>query len=323
MTIGWARDQRDSVIAPTLGRYQRANFELSLAGDVRYLRSNLQWQQYFPITNRFTFGLNAEIGWGKGLWPAVPDLQELLRRWPGFGAGLRARLAGHPRHQRQLHRGQPRFNVNGELYLPVPGSGNDKSLRLFSFIDAGNVWGENEKIRANDVRASAGIGLSWVSPVGPLRLSWGAPIKAIRKIESRSSNSRSAPHSDEHVEDPGGGSRPRRRAAMAQAQELKIGYVNSERVMREAVPAKAAQTKLETEFSKREKDLTDLGTRLKAAADKLEKEAPTLSETERNRRQRELVEQDREFQRKRREFQEDRTSARTRNTLPSSNVPTR
>jgi outer membrane protein len=92
---------------------------------------------------------------------------------------------------------------------------------------------------------------------------------------------------------------------LAQAQELKIGYVNSERVMREAVPAKAAQAKLETEFSKREKDLTDQGTKLKTAADKLEKDAPTLSETERNRRQRDLVEQDREFQRKRREFQED------------------
>jgi len=94
-------------------------------------------------------------------------------------------------------------------------------------------------------------------------------------------------------------------AASAQAQDLKIGYVNSERVMREAVPAKAAQAKLEAEFSKREKDLTDLGARLKTAADKLEKDAPTLSETERNRRQRDLVEQDREFQRKRREFQED------------------
>jgi outer membrane protein len=94
----------------------------------------------------------------------------------------------------------------------------------------------------------------------------------------------------------------------AQSQELKIGYVNSERVMKEAVPAKAAQAKLEAEFSKREKDLTDLGARLKTAADKLEKEAPTLSETERSRRQRDLVEQDREFQRKRREFQEDLNS---------------
>jgi outer membrane protein len=91
----------------------------------------------------------------------------------------------------------------------------------------------------------------------------------------------------------------------AHAQELKIGYVNSDRVLREAVPAKAAQAKLEAEFSKREKDVADLAARLKAAGDKLDKDAPTLAEAERGRRQRDLVEQDREFQRKRREFQED------------------
>ena len=94
-------------------------------------------------------------------------------------------------------------------------------------------------------------------------------------------------------------------AAPASAQELKIGYVNSERVMRESTPAKAAQTKLQAEFSKREKELDDAAGKLKAAADKLEKDAPTLSEGERNRRQRELVESDRDLQRKRREFQED------------------
>ena len=95
--------------------------------------------------------------------------------------------------------------------------------------------------------------------------------------------------------------------APVQAQELKIGYVNSERVLREAAPAKAAQSRLEAEFGKREKDLADLGARLKAAADKLDKDGPTLAESERGRRQRELVEQDRDLQRKRREFQEDLT----------------
>ncbi|MDH4288375.1 MAG: OmpH family outer membrane protein [Aquincola sp.] len=94
-------------------------------------------------------------------------------------------------------------------------------------------------------------------------------------------------------------------ALLAQAQELKIGYVNSERVLREAEPAKRAQAKLEAEFGKREKDLAEQANRLKAAADKLERDAPTLSEAEKNRRQRDLVEQDRDFQRKRREFQED------------------
>ena len=93
----------------------------------------------------------------------------------------------------------------------------------------------------------------------------------------------------------------------AAAQELKIGYVNSERVLREAGPAKAAQTKLEAEFGKRERELNDQASKLKAAADKLDKDAPTLAEAERGRRQRELVEQDRDIQRKRREFQEDLT----------------
>ena len=94
-------------------------------------------------------------------------------------------------------------------------------------------------------------------------------------------------------------------AAPAAAQDLKIGYVNSERVLREAIPAKAAQTKLEAEFGKREKELNDAVARVKAAADKLEKDTPTLASAEQQRRQRELVDQDRDLQRKRREFQED------------------
>ena len=92
-----------------------------------------------------------------------------------------------------------------------------------------------------------------------------------------------------------------------QAQELKIGYVNSEAVLRESNLAKLAQAKLEAEFGKREKDLRDLETRLRGAAEKLEKDAPTLSENERNRRQRDVVEQERDLQRKRREWQEDLT----------------
>jgi outer membrane protein len=96
-------------------------------------------------------------------------------------------------------------------------------------------------------------------------------------------------------------------AVSAQAQELKIGYVNSERVLREAEPAKRAQAKLEAEFGKREKDLNDQNAALRAQAEKLDKDSPTLSEAEKTRRQRELVEIDRDLQRKHREFQEDLT----------------
>ncbi|MCV2363751.1 OmpH family outer membrane protein [Paucibacter sp. DJ1R-11] len=92
-----------------------------------------------------------------------------------------------------------------------------------------------------------------------------------------------------------------------QAQDLKIGYVNSDRVLREANVGKAATQKLEIEFGKREKELKDIESKLRNSAEKLEKEAPTLSEAERNRRQRDLVELDRDLQRKRREWQEDLT----------------
>ena len=98
------------------------------------------------------------------------------------------------------------------------------------------------------------------------------------------------------------------------AQELRIGYVNSEKVLRDAVPAQNAQKKLEAEFSKRERELNDAAAKLKAAADKLDKDAPTLSEAEKNRRQRELVDQDRDLQRKRREFQEDLNQRRNEET---------
>jgi outer membrane protein len=94
----------------------------------------------------------------------------------------------------------------------------------------------------------------------------------------------------------------------ASAQELKIGIVNLDRIFREANSAKSAQTKLEQEFGKREKDLNDVATQLKTLSDKFEREAPTLSETQRTTRQKQLVDQDRDFQRKRREFQEDLSS---------------
>ena len=92
---------------------------------------------------------------------------------------------------------------------------------------------------------------------------------------------------------------------LAQAQEFRLGAVNVDRVMRDAVQAKNAQARLEQEFSRREKELQDQGNSIKAMADKLEREAPTLSESQRNSRQRQVVDLDRDFQRKRREFQED------------------
>ena len=89
------------------------------------------------------------------------------------------------------------------------------------------------------------------------------------------------------------------------AEDFRVGFINTDRIFREANTAKVAQTKLEQEFSKREKELVELGNSLKTSSEKLERDLPTLSETQRTTKQRQLADQDREFQRKRREFQED------------------
>jgi outer membrane protein len=93
--------------------------------------------------------------------------------------------------------------------------------------------------------------------------------------------------------------------SQAQAEDFRVGFVNTDRIFREANSAKAAQAKLEQEFARREKELNELGSALKAASERFEREAPTLSEMQRAQRQKALIDQDREFQRKRREFQED------------------
>ena len=94
----------------------------------------------------------------------------------------------------------------------------------------------------------------------------------------------------------------------AQAQDFKAGFVNTDRIFREANSAKAAQAKLEQEFSKRERELIDASNRLKAESEKFERDAPTMAEAQRSAKQRQLIEQDRDFQRKSREFQEDLTA---------------
>lgn len=93
--------------------------------------------------------------------------------------------------------------------------------------------------------------------------------------------------------------------AGVQAQETKVGFINTERVFREAAPAKAAQAKIEQEFSRREKELQDMAARLKSLSEKLDKDAAILTDSDRIKRQRELADLDKDFQRKQREFRED------------------
>ena len=178
LTIGWARDGRDSALVPTEGKYQRANLEWSPGGNSRYVRLNAQYQQYIPFFRSFTLGLNAEVGYGKGLGGREFPV---FKNFTGGGLGtVRAFDQGSLGPVDPIGAyigGNRRLNLNAELYLPVPGTGNDKTLRVFGYLDAGNVWGEKEKITGDSIRASAGVGLTWVSPVGPLKLSWGRPIR--------------------------------------------------------------------------------------------------------------------------------------------------
>ena len=180
-TIGWARDGRDSVLTPSAGRYQRAFFEWSFAGEVRYLKTNLQYQEYWQLPLRLTLGVNTELGIGKGLGGnPYPVFKNFYGGGLGSVRGFEQSSLGVVDPTGSYIGGARRFNINAELYFPVPGTGNDKSLRIFAFADAGNVWREDEKPTWNSVRTSAGFGLSWISPVGPLKLSWGYPLNVLR-----------------------------------------------------------------------------------------------------------------------------------------------
>jgi len=178
LTVGWSRDARDSLIAPTRGRYQRFNLELGVAGDTRYLRGDYQFQQFIPLTNRFTLGLNTEVGYGKGLsGKPYPVFKNFYGGGLGTVRGFEQNSLGPLDIEGSYVGGNRRVNANAELYVPFPGAGNDRTLRLFGYMDAGNVWGEKESMSFSDVRASVGVGISWVSPVGPLKLSFGKPIR--------------------------------------------------------------------------------------------------------------------------------------------------
>ncbi|MFM2402240.1 MAG: outer membrane protein assembly factor YaeT [Pseudomonadota bacterium] len=178
LTLGWSRDSRDNVLAPNAGRYLRANAEWSLAGDVRYLRTNFQAQQYIPFWQKFSLGLNAEVGLGYGLGSRD---YPVFKNFYGGGLGsvrvFEQNSLGVIDPTGAYIGGAKKVNLNAELYLPIPGSGNDRSLRVFLFGDAGNVWKASDPIELSSLRASVGVGLSWVSPVGPLRLSWGRPVR--------------------------------------------------------------------------------------------------------------------------------------------------
>lgn len=178
LSVGWSRDSRDSAIAPTKGRFQRVAGELGLVGDARYTRTNYQLQQYLPLNKQFTLAFNGEAGWGKGLsGRPFPVFKNFYSGGLGSVRGFEQGTLGPKDVTGSTIGGSRKLSVNLEVLAPFPGAGNDRTLRMFGFFDAGNVYGENERIRLGELRASVGVGISWISPIGPLRIAIAQPVR--------------------------------------------------------------------------------------------------------------------------------------------------
>lgn len=184
-TIGWARDDRDSALVPTQGRLQRFNSEFGVGGDHRYAKLTYQIQQYIPITRQYTLAFNTELGVGKGMGgKAYPVLRNFygggLGSVRGFEQGTlgpTSEVIGSTTGEKVNIGGARNVVINAEFIAPFPGAGNDRTLRWFTFVDVGNVFGESESVDFGQMRSSVGIGLSWLSPVGPLRFAWANPVR--------------------------------------------------------------------------------------------------------------------------------------------------
>ncbi len=183
LTVAWQRDNRDSALVPTTGRYQRANLELGLFGDLRYYRGIYQHQYFRPIFNGTTLALNGEFDYGRGFggknYPIFKNFYAggigSVRGFEGSSLSVNAPLPGQ-----DPTGGQARLIGSVELQFPFPGSGANRTLRWFTFFDAGNVFDleAGDKLSLSNLRYSAGVGISWISPIGPLKLSFGKPLNA-------------------------------------------------------------------------------------------------------------------------------------------------
>jgi outer membrane protein insertion porin family len=194
VTVGWGRDRRDSALVPTEGRLQRVNGELGVTGDARYAKLSYQLQQYIPLSKKYTLAFNAEAGYGRGL---SDKPFPLFKNFYGGGLGsVRGFQQGTLGETTTIIGGTPgalayvggskKLLLNTEFIAPFPGTGNDRTLRMFGFFDVGNVFAENDPVTADELRASAGFGISWISPLGPLRIAYAKPVRkqASDKLQS-------------------------------------------------------------------------------------------------------------------------------------------
>jgi outer membrane protein insertion porin family len=194
VTLGWARDTRDSALVPSTGRVVRVNGEWSVGGDLRYARATTQYQQFYPISKKTTAALNFELAAGASTnsnsYPVFKNYYSGgLGSVRGFEQGsltTAAQRAAYGSTAGLATGGAKKVTLNTEILTPLPGGGNDRTLRWYGFWDIGGIYGAHEGINVGDMRSSVGVGISWISPVGPLRLAFAKPIRQFEndKIQS-------------------------------------------------------------------------------------------------------------------------------------------
>ncbi|WP_218510593.1 outer membrane protein assembly factor BamA [Variovorax sp. dw_308] len=202
LTVGWSRDDRDSALVPTRGRLQRANLEVGVAGDMQYYRGSYQYQQFFPINKQYTFAVNTEVGYGKAYGNKdYPIFKNFYAGGLGSVRGFEQNSLGPKdtpfpgQTEGAAVGGTKKAIFNAELGTPFPGAGNDRTLRLYGFFDAGNVFADHRTTETDaqwdaqqKIRASVGLGISWVSPLGPLRIAYAIPVKQQKEIPNATNN---------------------------------------------------------------------------------------------------------------------------------------
>jgi outer membrane protein insertion porin family len=178
--VSFARDTRDSLTWPTRGWLNELGFEVGVPpGDLKYYRVNYQSQWFYTLDKLpwLTLMLNGEAGYADGFGgKPLPFFKNFYAGGVGSVRGFETATLGPRDTNGDILGGNRRFVGNLELLFPMPGY-KEKNVRLAGFLDFGSVWGADEKIRAGDVRIGAGLAVSWDSPVGPLRFSFGAPIR--------------------------------------------------------------------------------------------------------------------------------------------------
>ena len=189
--VSWVRDSRDRAIFPTTGGVQRVFGEVTLPGsDLEYWKIGYTHRRYFPLSTSFTLALNLDIGYGEGYGNTseLPFYEHFYAGGVGTVRGFELYSLGPRDSNGDAYGGNLRTVANVELLFPMPGRAFADSVRLAAFLDAGNVFLTSEGgipassgccangFDAGDLRYSAGVGATWLSPFGALTVSLAQPL---------------------------------------------------------------------------------------------------------------------------------------------------